>query len=100
MTDGLMVTVGNGVLVSGTFTDRDSLDFDPDTITINIVKPDHTLDVYTYGTDPDLTRVSEGNYERVIVTSAPTGRWWWYMVGTGDKPQVKQGSFYVKPLPS
>ncbi len=90
---------GNIVRLTGTFTDADDVALDPTVVKAVIERPDGTKTTYTYGTDPELTRSSEGVYKISLDTTGFPGVWLyrWYSTGTG---QAANTNSYFDVIPA
>lgn len=67
---------------SSTYTQQ----IDPTTLEWELVAPDGTVTVYTYGVGSTITRVAKGEY-RTLVDTTSQAKWWrgtWRSTGAGQ----------------
>jgi hypothetical protein len=89
--------VGDGVVVSTTFTDRlTAAPVDPDDVFLDVrwhssAEPT----TYTYGEDDEVVRDSEGVYHSLISATGP-GLWHYGWRSSGDVVSAEQGEFLVR----
>jgi uncharacterized protein YfaS (alpha-2-macroglobulin family) len=72
---------------------------DPTTLAVKLKDPAGTIATYTYGTAPEVTKDSTGNYHADITlssTSDSAGRWYWRWEATGAVVGATEGSFIVR----
>ena len=59
--------IGAGSKLTFTVKDEDGVLADPDTLTVTVYQPDRSvLEIYEYGTDVELERVSEGVFTLIV----------------------------------
>lgn len=68
---------------------------DPGAVTLTVLAPDNSQTVYVYNTDPEVTRVSQGQYQGLVSCALP-GIYKYRWAGTGTNPGVGPGSFRVR----
>lgn len=80
---------GEVVRARNTYTNPDTgAVTDPLTVQVELRKPDGTLTTYVYGTDAELTKISVGLYQMLILLNQTgTYRWRWTAT-TADGPTV------------
>lgn len=72
--------LGDQVRVQGVFTTPLLAPIDPDTVTLEVRRPDDTVTTYT---GSQLTRVSEGVYTFDVLTDQ-SGPWVYNWIGSGN----------------
>jgi len=86
--------VGDRVRLTANFKDDLGADTDPTTVVVSVAAPDGTITSYTYGTDPEVTKASVGNYayEETMTTEGSVQYRW--VATTPDG--AGEGSFIVR----
>lgn len=98
LTPGLRY-IGNTERLTVNVYDAADTDTDVVTLTCTVMKPDGGSTVYTYGTDANIDRESDGDYY-CDVTPDQSGRWLYRWAGTGSGyTVVEAGSFVVQASP-
>lgn len=98
LTPGLRY-IGNTERLTVNVYDAADTDTDVVTLTCTVMKPDGGSTVYTYGTDVNIDRESDGDYY-CDVTPDQSGRWLYRWAGTGSGyTVVDAGSFVVQASP-
>lgn len=69
---------------------------DPSEVSFRIQPEGGTITEYVYGTDPELTRSSEGAYAAAWLVGS-SGFHQYRFIGTGDVQQEQGARFYVRP---
>lgn len=78
------------------FTNSNDVDTDPDTVTLQVLRPDGTKGTYLYGESPTLiNKSSTGNYYADI-TFDQVGDWYYQWAGTGAVGVIEPGQLVVK----
>jgi hypothetical protein len=96
MATTITVDQGDKIRVTGTFTDPDDDSaVDPTVVKIGFTNPAGTSTVYTYGTDPEVTRVSAGVY-RLLISADTAGRYHVRAWSTGTGQAAESGTVIVK----
>lgn len=83
--------LGDLVTVEATFTDPETeLPLDPDVVKLSVTPPGMAEVTYTYLTDAEIVRDSEGNFHADINASL-LGEWTyrWFSTGTGQAAAKK-----------
>ena len=80
---------GEVVRARNSYTDpTDGTPIDPSAVTVEVRKPDLTIETFIYGTDPELTKPSIGVYQ-VLITLSQTGTYKWrWTAMTSEGPVV------------
>lgn len=86
---------GNPVVLDLTIEDGTTPE-DPATLIFRVRKPDATLTTYTYGTDPQVTRLATGLYECDLGVPALAGQYHYEGVTT-NPDSTSPGEFFVMP---
>jgi len=90
---------GNPVTLDATFL-TGSTPTDPTAVYFRVRDPDDTLTTYTYGTDPEVTKLSTGVYECALGVPVDAGQYHYEAVGLdnlGNRSATLPGDFYVIP---
>jgi hypothetical protein len=87
--------IGDGVRLTGTFTDIAGAAADPTAVTFRMKEPDDTVTVYVYLTDGELVKDSTGVYH-VDWTLLQDGDHYWRMEGTGAVIAAAEGYVRVR----
>ncbi len=91
-------TVGNGVVLTGTFTTPAGVPQDPTAATLKVVDPTGVATTYT---GAQLVHPSAGIYTYVVDTTGKVGRWQYMWSSPGPTGQAAgMNQFYVDPFPS
>jgi hypothetical protein len=93
-------TIGEPVLLTGTWTSPAGALFDPSNASVDVVDPSGRSTTYTY-LNAQVQKSSTGIYTYTVDTTAKSGRWqyrWWSPGPTGQAAQNDQ--FFVDPFPS
>lgn len=88
--------IGDVATLSATFTNAAGTATDPDTVTVTVREPDGTLEVYVYGTDPEVVKDATGRYS-FDQECTVAGTWFYSFVGTGAVATAEEGTFSVRP---
>lgn len=89
------IDLGDMVTFEGTFRVRASgLVADPTTVVLKIKDPAGVTTTYTYGTDTELVRSSEGVYT-MDFSPLSSGAYYYRMYGTGAVKESQEGHFMV-----
>ena len=106
MTTELEIYVGSKVLIKGEWhqpTDataiptKDDPLADPSTLAFRLYLPDGSIINYTYGTDGQLVRESQGKYHvNYVIVQQGQHRYAW--LPTGNAAQPISGEFYAHPI--
>lgn len=86
--------IGTKLRATITFTNADDAAADPTTVVAKIRLPNREVETYTFETDDELVRISEGNYvlERALDLE---GAWLFRAEGTGDVTAAVEGAVLV-----
>lgn len=86
---------GDLLRCSGTFTDADGIAQDPTAVFFKYKTPAGTTITYTYGTDDELVKDSNGNYH-VDLDLDEVGTWSYRFYSTGTGQAAAEGQFFVQ----
>lgn len=87
---------GDVARMTATFTDPDSAaKVDPDVVNFRWVTPDGDTLAYTYGTDPEVTRVAAGIY-RCHIDAQINGKYLVRAWSTGNGQAAELGAIAVR----
>ena len=84
-----------GATLTNVFT-VDGAPTDPATVNLQVIDPDGTATRYTYGTGPQMSRLTEGVYQ-VTQPCTADGLWTYIWTGTGTAADVAAGTWRVLP---
>lgn len=84
--------IGQQIKIDAAFTNLAGAAADPTDIVAEVRTPSGEIDVYTYGTDADLTKLSTGSY-RLLYTVDDDGLYHWRFAGTGAVIAAIEGQF-------
>lgn len=92
---------GQSVLLETTeeFTDKDGTAVDPDVVRIYVQQPDNTESIYVYNVDPEVVRVTTGEYY-MVQTCEQAGYWYYRIEGEssgGENMGAWEYKFLIKP---
>ena len=87
---------GDRVRMTATFTDIDSVNVDPSTVTFQIRDPAGTVVSYTYGTDAEVVKDAVGVYHVVYDLDTP-GEWVYRFSSTGTGKAAATKHVFVDP---
>jgi hypothetical protein len=86
-----------GITVSTTFRDPAGELADPTDVYLDVRRhPDADGTTYTYGTDPEVVRDSEGAYSALLEGPHEAGTWYYGWRGTGAVVGAEQGAYLVR----
>ena len=86
--------VGDLVRVAGAFADSDDDDIDPIVVTFKFTDPSANTISYTYSTDPELKKESQGHYY-VDISIDEAGTWFYRWESTGAVGQAAEENHFV-----
>ena len=87
--------IGNGLILTGTFTTISGTNADPSAVTCRVKDPRGSTVVYTYALG-QVTRVSVGVYT-VQITPQYSGEYWYRFEGTGAIVAAMDQTFTIDP---
>lgn len=87
--------IGDTVILTASFTDRDGTAVAPTGVTCLVKQPDGTVEDYIFGTDAEITNPAVGEYETAVpITQA--GKHLFRYEGTGSNNAAEEGFFLVR----
>lgn len=89
--------VGDQVGLEITFYNVVGAATDPTVVTFHLTRPDGTTLAYTYGPDPELTRIGQGHYAVEYLATAP-GVYDYGFKGTGNLNVSEESQFFVRDV--
>lgn len=92
----IIYNVGDLVRVSATWTNAAGTATDPTAVFVDYKDPAGDITTLTYGTDPELHKVSAGVYYTDI-DADQAGHWHYRFYSTGTGQAANNGTFRVKP---
>lgn len=90
--------LGSLVRVSNVFKDVAGAPADPETVNVEINKPDRTSQTYVHGTDEEVVKDGVGQYHMDVNADQP-GEWSYRWFSTGAGQAVDVDSFLVWEVP-
>lgn len=92
--------VGDLVRLSATFTDAAGQYCDPTVVCFSVLPPSQSIGTtYTYGTDPEVVKDSQGHYH-MDINITDWGIWHYRAYATGTGQGAEHWKFVVSPSPA
>ncbi len=87
--------IGDLTVVEANFSDAET-PVDPTTVTLRIMAPDEMTTTWVFGTNPEVTNPTVGNY-RALIKLDLSGLWHYRWESTGAGQAAEEGALRVRP---